>query len=137
MRDLGRDARRIREFLDLSQERLAKTAGVSEGAVSCLEAGRGTATPFLVVAKVRGALVIALREVDPATVPEDMRQMLDAERFFAPSQGTAKGEAAAASVPTDPALDDLIRRYRHMTKQERLTFLTFVRVALGALSRTN
>ena len=103
MRDLGRDARRMREFLGLSQERLAKTAGVSQGAVSRLEAGRATATPFLVVAKIHGALVTALREVDPATVPDDVRHMLDAERFFTPSEEMAKGRRKRpAFLPTRP-----------------------------------
>ena len=43
MRAFGRQERRIREFLGLSQEQIARLAGVSQGAVSRLEAGRGLA----------------------------------------------------------------------------------------------
>ena len=57
MRDLGREVRRQREFLGLSQERLARAAGVSQGAVSRLEAGRGLATPLLVAVKIRLVLM--------------------------------------------------------------------------------
>jgi len=39
MRGLGRQLRRVREFLGLSQDQVARLAGVSQGAVSRLEAG--------------------------------------------------------------------------------------------------
>src|SRR5262245_49212375 len=52
MRAFGRQERRVREFLGLSQDQLARLAGVSQGAVSRLEAGRGLATPLLVVMKI-------------------------------------------------------------------------------------
>jgi len=49
-----RQLRRVREFLGLSQDQVARLAGVSQGAVSRLEAGRGLATPMVVVLKVHG-----------------------------------------------------------------------------------
>ena len=52
IKSLGRQARRVREFLGLSQEQVARVAGVSQGAVSRFEGGRGLATPLLVVMKV-------------------------------------------------------------------------------------
>src|SRR5215470_3326809 len=61
MRGLGRHTRRLREFLGLSQEQLARIAGVSQGAISRLEAGRGLATPLLVVMKINIAVIHALR----------------------------------------------------------------------------
>ena len=52
IKGLGKQARRVREFLGLSQEQVARAAGVSQGAVSRFEGGRGLATPLLVVMKV-------------------------------------------------------------------------------------
>src|SRR5262249_11891184 len=64
-RALGRQERRVREFLGLSQQELARAAGVSQGAVSRLEAGRGLATPMLVILKINLALRRAIRTLDP------------------------------------------------------------------------
>ena len=67
MRSLGLQVRRVREFVGLSQEQVARTAGVSQGAVSRLEAGRGLGTPLLVTT------------VDHALLqPEWVRQFIDA-----------------------------------------------------------
>src|SRR5437867_6811998 len=77
MRGLGRKLRRVREFLGLSQDQVARLAGVSQGAVSRLEAGRGLATPMLVVLRVQLVLVSALRAFDPAMLDEQLRASLD------------------------------------------------------------
>ena len=53
MRDLGCEMRRLREFLGLSQERLAQAAGASQGAVSRLEAGRGLGTSLLTAVRMQ------------------------------------------------------------------------------------
>src|SRR2546422_5488972 len=45
MRGLGRPLRRVREFLGLSQDQVARLAGGSQGAVSRLEAGRRPPPP--------------------------------------------------------------------------------------------
>src|SRR5438132_13600801 len=73
MRGLGRQLRRVREFLGLSQDQVAQLAGVSQGAVSRLEAGRGLATPLAVVLKVHLVLSRALRAFAPALPDEDVR----------------------------------------------------------------
>src|SRR2546429_6620461 len=65
MRDLGRQLRRVREFLGLSQDQVARLAGGSQGAVSRLEAGRGVPPPLMVVLKVHPGLAPAPRAVDP------------------------------------------------------------------------
>src|SRR5439155_7626939 len=70
MRGLGRQLRRIREFLGLSQDQVARLAGVSPGVVSRLEAGRGLATPMGVGLKVTRVRARALHASDPA-IPED------------------------------------------------------------------
>src|SRR4029077_11610448 len=56
MRGLGEQVLRARDLLGLSQDQLARIAGVSQGAVSRLEHGRGLATPLLVVSKIAAAL---------------------------------------------------------------------------------
>ena len=87
MRGLGRHGRRVREFLGLSQEELARLAGVSQGAVSRLEAGRGIATPMLVILKINLAMRRALREVDPTLLNDDLRRVLDIEDRVSPRIG--------------------------------------------------
>src|SRR5881628_3669407 len=76
MRGLGRQLRRVREFLGLSQDQVARLAGVSQGAVSRLEAGRGLATPMLIVLKVHLVLARALDQLDPALIDDQMRESL-------------------------------------------------------------
>src|SRR5438445_10153434 len=93
MRGLGRQERRVREFLGLSQEQLARLAGVSQGAVSRLEAGRGLATPMLVVLKINLALRRALRDVDPSLLNDDLRRVLQIEERISPRIGDVGFEA--------------------------------------------
>ena len=64
MRGMGRYTRRLREVVGLSQEQLARRAGVSQGAVSRLEAGRAVNTPLIVVMKINAAMRQALTALD-------------------------------------------------------------------------
>ena len=132
MRDLGSTVRRIREFVGLSQERLAKMAAVSQGAVSRLEAGRGLATPFLVVAKIHDVLDRALANVEPETVSGDLRLRFEPDRFWSSGDGATE-QGAEATASTDHELEDLVVRYRHLPPTKRATFLAIIRAALGAL----
>src|SRR5690242_1019055 len=84
MRGLGREKRRIREFLGLSQEQLARLAGVSQGAISRLEAGRGLATPLLVVMKINSALKRAFDRIDPALLSDEARRLRESDDRMAP-----------------------------------------------------
>jgi transcriptional regulator with XRE-family HTH domain len=132
MRDLGATVRRVREFVGLSQERLAKLAGVSQGAVSRLEAGRASATPFLVVAKIHGALDRALAGVDPVLVSDDLRLQFEPARFWSGGDGERKPVTEVAAS-TDRVLETLIVRYRHLPPTTRATFLAIVESVLSAL----
>src|SRR4249919_1771446 len=76
MRGLGEQVLRAREFLGLSQDQLARIAGVSQGAVSRLEHGRGLATPLLVVSKISAALRTALSQVDPELLSQEARRIV-------------------------------------------------------------
>src|SRR5262249_10317045 len=75
--DLGKWTRKVREFLNFSQDRLAKLAGVSQGAVSRVEAGRGKATPLLTFTKINQVFAKALSELDPSMLSDEVRAMLD------------------------------------------------------------
>src|SRR5215510_7753914 len=77
MQAYGQQARRTRDFLRLSQEQVARLAGVSQGAVSRLEAAQGLATPFLVVFKVQQVLAQHLRRLDPALLNAELRRAID------------------------------------------------------------
>jgi transcriptional regulator with XRE-family HTH domain len=83
MRDLGHETRRLREFLGLSQERLAKAAGVSQGAVSRLEAGRALRTPLLVAVRIRLVLIEGLRARDTTLLSDDVRWLVEAKNIVA------------------------------------------------------
>jgi transcriptional regulator with XRE-family HTH domain len=132
MRAFGRQERRVREFLGMSQEQLARLAGVSQGAVSRLEAGRGLATPMLVVLKINLALRAALRDVDPALLSDDLRRVLEIEERISPRVGDVN--IGAEPVTKDPALEDVVRLYRGVPERQRDTFLSVVRAAAEALS---
>src|SRR5256886_16048036 len=84
MRELGSRIRHVREFVGLSQEQLARLAGVSQGAVSRLEAGRGLATPMLVILKINLALTHRLRAVDPGLLNDAPRRGLEIGHGSAP-----------------------------------------------------
>ena len=134
MRDFGRQERRVREFLGFSQDQLAKLAGVSQGAVSRLEGGRGLATPMLVVLKINLAMRRALREVDPALLNDDLRRALAIEERLSPPVGDVGFEALP--LTKDPVLEQLVLLYRHVPERQRDTFLSVVRAAADALAGT-
>ena len=127
MRDLGRQIRRGREFLGLSQEQLARLAGVSQGAVSRLETARGLATPTLVVLRVSRVLAGELGKVEPAVMDTDLRKMRSALK---PSDAAL---TEAATVHADPHLEELMEIYRRTAAAQRPAMLAILRAAVSAL----
>jgi transcriptional regulator with XRE-family HTH domain len=127
MRDLGRQIRRGREFLGLSQEQLARLAGVSQGAVSRLETARGLATPTLVVLRVSRVLAGELGKVQPGVIDADLRSMRSVLR---PSDEVI---ARAQTVNADPHLEELMEIYRQMAPARRPAMLAILRAAVAAL----
>jgi transcriptional regulator with XRE-family HTH domain len=132
MRAFGRQERRVREFLGFSQDQIARLAGVSQGAVSRLEAGRGLATPMLVVLKINLALRAALREVDPALLNDELRRVLTIDERISPPIGNVGFNALP--ITKDPILEELVRLYRGLPDRQRDTFLSVVRAAADALA---
>jgi transcriptional regulator with XRE-family HTH domain len=90
IKSLGKQARRVREFLGLSQEQVARAAGVSQGAVSRFEGGRGLATPLLVVMKVNAALRSAVSAMTPGVLSVDACRVLELEE---PTPGREDNDA--------------------------------------------
>ena len=132
MRTFGRQERRVREFLGLSQDQLARLAGVSQGAVSRLEGGRGLATPMLVILKINLAMRRALREVDPALLNDELRRALEIEERISPRIDEVGFDALP--LTKDPVLEQLVLLYRNVPERQRDTFLSVVRAAADALS---
>ena len=132
MRGLGRQLRRVREFLGLSQDQVARLAGVSQGAVSRLEAGRGLATPLIVVLKVHMVLTRALRTFDPALRDDDVRGALGLEGLIAPPNGTAAREPLP--ITRDADLEMVVHLYRTLPERQRRTLVAVVRATAGSLS---
>ena len=77
MQALGDRLRRARLFLRLSQAQVAGMAGVSQGAMSRLEHGKGLETPMSVVLRLHGAIAQSLRQCDPALLDADLAWVLN------------------------------------------------------------
>lgn len=136
MRQYGRHMRRVREFLALSQDELAQRAGVSQGAVSRFEGGRGIHTPFLVILRLNMALARALKSVDPSTLHDEVRLFLKHMEFLSlPTTPGGPPAPAGVDLPdikltADPSVEQLIRQYRALPEAQRRA----VMAALGSLA---
>jgi transcriptional regulator with XRE-family HTH domain len=129
MRGLGRQARRIREFLGLSQEQIARLAGVSQGAVSRLEGGRGLATPLLVVVKLQVAMRRALSAYDPELLSPEAREIMEQTDRQMPN-----GNFAEYPLAKEPGIEELVRLYRSLPERQRDKLIGVVRATAAALS---
>src|SRR5262245_34408486 len=129
---LGRQVRRVREFVGLSQGQLAEMAGVSQAAVSRLEAGRGLATPLLLLMKVYVPLARALRGLDPGMLNEDLRWLLEVDQRL----GLAPGEVAERTLPVtgDPGLEEMVRLFQRLPGRRREPLLLVARAMLSSLA---
>lgn len=131
MRGLGRQTRRVREFLGLSQEQIAKLAGVSQGAVSRLEGGRGLATPLLVVVKLNIAIRGALRQFDADVLSPAARDIIARADMCAPENESRFVEYPLAK---DEGVEDFVRLYRRLPEKQRDKLMAVVRATATALS---
>jgi transcriptional regulator with XRE-family HTH domain len=134
MRDLGRRQRRLREFLGLSQEQIAKLAGVSQGAVSRLETGRGLATPLLIVLKISAALARELRRVDPAVLSSDVREAAELQSTLVPTSSALGFQ----DIPLagEPELEELVHLWREAPVRHRSSVLSVMRAIITGLKTT-
>src|SRR5258706_15139039 len=74
--EFGAHGRRVREFLGLSQEQVARAAGGSQGAGSRFEGGRGLSTPFVGIMKINLALAHALKQLEPDLLTDEVRRFV-------------------------------------------------------------
>jgi len=133
MRDLGRRQRGLREFLGLSQERLARLAGVSQGAVSRLEVGKGLATPLLVVLKVNAVLASEVGKLDPTLVGAELRAAIQLQATLTPS-GSVLG-FNDLPLAAEPQLEELVRLYRETPARHQSKLLPVLRELVKGLAR--
>jgi transcriptional regulator with XRE-family HTH domain len=131
MRALGRQTRRVREFLGLSQEQIARLAGVSQGAVSRLEGGRGLATPLLVVVKLNIAIRSALRKFDADVLSPEARDIISRADLCATTEEPRFVEYPLAK---DEGVEEFVRLYRRLPEKQRDKLLAVVRATALALS---
>jgi transcriptional regulator with XRE-family HTH domain len=131
--DLGKWTRKVREFLHFSQDRLAKLAGVSQGAVSRVEAGRGKATPLLTFTKINQVFAKALSELEPSMLSDEVRAMLDRARYMA--KPVPEERQASPLMLVDPVLTRLISTYQTLPERERRGFLSVLDATATSLSR--
>ena len=131
-RALGQQQRHIREFLGFSQEQAARLAGVSQGAVSRLEAGKGLGTPMLVILKLNLIYRRTLEQVDATLLNDDLRRFLELENRVSPPVGDTGFHALP--LTKEPGLDELIRVYRRLPDRQRRTVLAVIRAIDKTLS---
>jgi transcriptional regulator with XRE-family HTH domain len=130
MRALGVRQRRIRQFLGLSQDELARRAGVSQAAVSRLETGRGLATPLLIVLRVGQALVRELRQLDPAILNASLRGAVETPDLLPAFAARPLHPEASAD---ERGADEVVALYQALPESQRRDFLVFLRAAADAL----
>ena len=129
---LGRQQRQIREILGFSQEQAARLAGVSQGAVSRLEAGKGLGTPMLVILKLNLVYRRALEGMDQTLLNDDLRRFLELENRVSPPVGDTGFHALP--ITKEPGLDEVMRLYRNLPEPYRRTVLSMIRAIAATLT---
>ena len=133
MKEIGERARRMREFVGLSQEQLAKRAGVSQGAISRFEIGRGLNTPLLVSIKINASLATALSGVDPTLLTEDARRFVESMGLLELPAAGDPPDAKPLPLLSDPEFEDVIRHCSRLSDARRKPFLAAMKALARAL----
>jgi len=132
IRDLGRQVRRARLFLGMSQEELARRADVSQGGVSRVEAGRGLGTPLVTFLKLHLVVVDELRALDPEILSDEMREIVSIAARISPPVKVGYGRDLFPLV-RDPDLERLIELYRELPERERAGFVAVMNATAATL----
>jgi len=130
MRDFGQQLRRVREFLGLSQDALARRAGVSQGAVSRLETARGLATPLVIVLKVTAVVASELGKLDSALFDAELSRSLEMLTALSlPLPGAGEGRP----VTSDPNIEHIVQLYPETPERRRPAVVSILSAAVAAL----
>jgi len=133
MRGLGQRLRQAREAARLSQSELAADAGVSQGAISRLETGRGLATPLLVVLKTAVALRDAARRLGPEALPDETAVLVESLARHVGRDGCYED----SEISLDPAALELVTTYRALPEDARSELLQIARRTASVARRSN
>lgn len=130
MQGMGRYTRRLRELVGLSQEELARLAGVSQGAVSRLEMGRAVHTPLIVVMKVNAAMRNALSALDPALLSKETKRLMEVQYRGVPGDAA---EFETLQLTRDPRLAEVVHLFWRVPPRNRNKLLALMRAATEVL----
>jgi transcriptional regulator with XRE-family HTH domain len=113
--------RSLRNLLQLSQQQLATLAGVSQGAISRMEAGRCRDTPLVTYAKVAAAFCRELGPLRDRLTP-DVRLVLEfIERVLA-----SEHRQEPLGLFEDPTLQNLIGVYEQLPVPDRVAYAEII-----------
>jgi transcriptional regulator with XRE-family HTH domain len=137
--EFGAQVRQVRELLGLSQEQVARAAGVSQGAVSRFEGGRGLSTPLVGILKINLALAHAIKQLDNEMLAPEMKQLLrhleilqlpdDPGMPVRPVQPVFKG----FRVSPNEELTRVIKLYHDLPESRREAFLSVIEATIVAM----
>ena len=139
--EFGAHVRRVREFLGLSQEQVARAAGVSQGAVSRFEGGRGLSTPFVGIMKINLALAHALKELEPDMLTDEVKRfMKHLEVLHLPNdQGVPVHPVGPnfrkIALSPNPELVQVIELYYDLPESKRQAFIAVMSATISALRK--
>jgi transcriptional regulator with XRE-family HTH domain len=133
MAALGERLRRARQFLKLSQAQVAEMAGVSQGAMSRLEHGKGLETPMSVVLKLHAVIAQSLREYDPALLDDELKWVLEFGSMLAENHVPTHEPKKRIGDADD--LSELFRAVRALPEGRRVMVLGVVRALLETVEQ--
>src|SRR5215471_16950266 len=139
IKGLGKQARRVREFVGLSQEQVARAAGVSQGAVSRFEGGRGLSTPFVGIMKINLALAHALKELEPDLLTDEVRRfMKHLDVLKLPDDPGSPVNPVGPhfkkfQLSPNPELVQVIELYYELPESKRQAFIAVMSATISAL----
>jgi len=137
--EFGAHVRRVREFLGLSQEEVARAAGVSQGAVSRFEGGRGLSTPLVGIMRINVALAHALKELEPDMLTDDVKRFLKhLDGLKLPDEQSTPVHPVGPNFKTiqlspNPELMKVIDLYYELPDSKRRAFIAVMSATIAAL----
>ena len=133
VKELGLQARRLRQLLGLSEGQVAELAQLSQASVSRFENGSGLSTPLLVAVKIHGALAAQLRQADPQVLTDEVRQFLERMESLALPTSSATSAPRVRSLLVEPAFENVIRRCSRISDERRRAFVAVMDAVAEAL----